>query len=334
MNDNPLAAVGAYRPQIAFTYGLTLVENLFELLYPWATGVAIDGLLGHGGWQALVPLALIWVLHIAAGIGRHLYDTRLFTRIYAELATAMVVRQRGAGAGTAEVAARAAMGRELVDFFEHDVPGIAKTALGLLGGVAMLLYYDLVTGLVMTALMLPIGLINRVYGRHARRLNRGLNDETEREVDVIAAAERPRAAAHFEALRTLAGAALQRRGRHLEPGAAAGRGCRDGGPGAHDRPAQGAGRREIYAMIAYLWRVLESLDDIPLIVQQIGRLLDIRRRIAQPVRPEIARVARIARWRLTSTDSSRPRLERPGSAWRCRHRRSAAAARRRPGSGR
>ena len=38
---------------------------------------------------------------------------------------------------------------------------------------------------------------------------------------------------------------------------------------------------EIYAMIAYLWRVLESLDDIPLIVQQIGRLLDIRRRIAQ-----------------------------------------------------
>ena len=280
MNDNPLAAVGAYRPQIAFTYGLTLVENLFELLYPWATGVAIDGLLGHGGWQALVPLALIWVLHIAAGIGRHLYDTRLFTRIYAELATAMVVRQRGAGAGTAEVAARAAMGRELVDFFEHDVPGIAKTALGLLGGVAMLLYYDLVTGLVMTALMLPIGLINRVYGRHARRLNRGLNDETEREVDVIAAAERPRAAAHFEALRTWrvrlsnAEAATWSLVQLLGVGAVMVVLVRTTG-----QPKVQAG--EIYAMIAYLWRVLESLDDIPLIVQQVGRLLDIRRRIAQ-----------------------------------------------------
>ena len=111
MNDEPLAAVGTYRLRIGFTYALTLVENLIELLYPWATGIAIDGLLARGGWPALLPLAAIWLVHIVVGIGRHLYDTRLFTRIYAELVTAMVLRQRARGAGTADVAARAAMCR-------------------------------------------------------------------------------------------------------------------------------------------------------------------------------------------------------------------------------
>ncbi|MFZ1431365.1 MAG: ABC transporter six-transmembrane domain-containing protein [Geminicoccaceae bacterium] len=280
MSDKPFAAVGVYRLRIAFTYALTLVENLIELLYPWATGVAIDGLLGQRGWQALLPLAVIWLVHIAAGIGRHLYDTRLFTRIYAEIVTAMVLRQRADGAGTAEVAARATMGRELVDFFEHDVPGIAKAALGLVGGVAMLFFYDPVTGLVMTALLVPIALVNGIYGRHARRLNRGLNDETEREVDVIAAATGPRTSAHFQALRSWrvrisnAEAATWSIVQLLGMAAAMLVLVRTTG-----QPQVQAG--EIYAMIAYLWRVLESLDEVPLIVQQMGRLLDIRRRIVQ-----------------------------------------------------
>ena len=40
------------------------------------------------------------------GAARQVYDTRVFSRIYAALATGIVARQRGAGVGAPEIAAR------------------------------------------------------------------------------------------------------------------------------------------------------------------------------------------------------------------------------------
>src|SRR5215207_4090300 len=42
-----LDAIRPFRWKIALTYALTLVEDLLELSYPWATGVAINGLIEH-----------------------------------------------------------------------------------------------------------------------------------------------------------------------------------------------------------------------------------------------------------------------------------------------
>jgi ABC transporter transmembrane region len=43
------AVFRAERWRIALTYGVTLLENLFYLLYPWTIGLAIDGLLAGNG---------------------------------------------------------------------------------------------------------------------------------------------------------------------------------------------------------------------------------------------------------------------------------------------
>src|SRR5215207_11633567 len=42
-----LDVIRPFRWKIALTYALTLVEDLLELSYPWATGVAINGLIEH-----------------------------------------------------------------------------------------------------------------------------------------------------------------------------------------------------------------------------------------------------------------------------------------------
>ena len=118
----PLAVFRAERWRIALTYGVTLLENLFYLLYPWTIGLAIDGLLAGKGPWSLVPLVVIWGLHIVVGAARQVYDTWVFARIHAEIATGTIARQRAAGMGTTEIAARSVMSRELVDFFEREVP--------------------------------------------------------------------------------------------------------------------------------------------------------------------------------------------------------------------
>ena len=280
MSGGPtLAAVlRAERGRIALTYGVTLLENLFYLLYPWTIGLAIDGLLAGGGPRALVPLVVVWGLHIVVGAGRQVYDTWVFARIHAEIATGTILRQRAAGMGTTEIAARAVMSRELVDFLEREVPTLATAAIGLVGGIAMLFWYDRLVGALVTALLLPVLVVYTVMGRRAHRLNKDLNDETEREVGLIGRARLGPLASHF-----------RRRGRlrvRLSNAEAASWGLVElfsitavvlvllrmtAIPGIQ------AG--ELYAMLAYVWRVLECLDQAPLLVQRFARLLDIRRRL-------------------------------------------------------
>ena len=277
----------AERWRIALTYGVTLLENLFYLLYPWTIGLAIDGLLAGRGPMAILPLVVIWGLHIVVGASRQVYDTWVFARIHARIATATIERQRLAGIDTTEIAARSAMSRELVDFFEREVPTLITAALGLVGGIAMLFWYDWLVGLVVTAWMVPVAVVYTAMGRRAHRLNMDLNDETEREVDLIHRSRFGPLASHFRRrgrLRVRLSNAEARSWAAVElfsitavvlvilrmtalPGIQAG---------------------ELYAMLAYVWRVLECLDQAPMLVQRFARLLDIRRRLEEGRDPALA----------------------------------------------
>ena len=268
----------AERWRIALTYGVTLLENLFHLLYPWTIGLAIDGLLAGQGFRVLVPLAAIWSAHILVGAARQVYDTWVFARVHAAIATATIARQRVAGIDTTEIAARSVMSRELVDFFEREVPTLMTSALGLLGGIAMLFWYDRLVGLVVTLWMVPVLVIYAVMGCRAHRLNRDLNDEAEREVDLIERRRFAPLASHFRRrgrlrvrlsnaeatswslveLFSIAAVVLVLLRMTSLPGIQAG---------------------ALYAMLAYVWRVLERLDQAPTLVQRFARLLDIRRRL-------------------------------------------------------
>src|SRR5215210_7743923 len=84
---------GRHRLKLALTYALTLVENGLNVLYPYLTGVAIDTLLA-GRWIGVAPLLIAWTVHLAVGLFRHVYDTRVFTLVYADLAADLVERQR------------------------------------------------------------------------------------------------------------------------------------------------------------------------------------------------------------------------------------------------
>ena len=277
----------AERWRIALTYGVTLLENLFYLLYPWTIGLAIDGLLAGRGPMAILPLVVIWGLHIVVGASRQVYDTWVFARIHARIATATIERQRLAGIDTTEIAARSTMSRELVDFFEREVPTLITAALGLVGGIAMLFWYDWLVGLVVTAWMVPVAVVYTAMGRRAHRLNMDLNDETEREVDLIHRSRFGPLASHFRRrgrLRVRLSNTEARSWAVVElfsitavvlvilrmtalPGIQAG---------------------ELYAMLAYVWRVLECLDQAPMLVQRFARLLDIRRRLEEGRDPALA----------------------------------------------
>src|SRR6187431_3075075 len=91
-----LEAIRPFRWRISLTYTLTFIEDLLELSYPWATGVAIDGLLDDKIIMA-APIIIAWAVRSAIGCFRQMYDTRIYTDVYNAIVIDTIMRQRGAG---------------------------------------------------------------------------------------------------------------------------------------------------------------------------------------------------------------------------------------------
>jgi ABC-type multidrug transport system fused ATPase/permease subunit len=209
---------------------------------------------------------------------RQMYDTRVYTQVYNRIVEDTILRQRGAGVKSSSVAARSAMSRDFVTFFEKDVPVVVTAIIGIFGSAAILFWYDLVIGGVTTLLFVPVFIVNRIYVRVTLRLNEGLNNQLEHEVNAIERAEPQPIRHHFEQVRCwrvkLSDAeaynwtfievlsifvfvAVLVRATYL--------------------PSTETG--DIFAILVYVWRLMENLDHVPQILQQLTRLQDIRKRI-------------------------------------------------------
>jgi hypothetical protein len=271
---------GRHRPKLALTYALTLAENVLDVLYPFLTGIAIDALLA-GSPAGVAPLLLAWTVHLGVGLFRHVYDTRVFTLVYADLASDLVERQRAGGADAAHLAARVALSREVVDFLQVEVPSVAASVVRFGGAVAMLCVLDLRVGALALAALLPVALFTARFGRASLRLNAALNDRLEREVELVARGSVAGVRRHFahrlrfwrvrisdaeakvwgaievvQIALTLAALAFLAGGRS---GAA----------------TAGA----IYAVLAYVWAYGEGVGEAPGAVGKLARLRDIASRL-------------------------------------------------------
>jgi len=269
--------VRAMRFRIGFTYMLTLAEIVFELLYPWAIGLAINGLIGSDPW-ALSWLAGVWAAHIVVGGARQAYDTRLFSKLSAAIATELSFTQRASGEMVSAVSARAVMVEEVRDFLEFEVPYLLTLVLGLFGGMAMIYLYDIPSGLIMTALLIPVTAIFVRLGKVSLRLHRVYNDQSERQVTAIERAKRSSLRTHFlrlanlrirlsdrevvswtgtEALALVATCLIL-----LQLAA---------------QPEISAG--ELFAALTYVLIVVDNIDEVPEGVQKLAQLIDIRDRL-------------------------------------------------------
>ena len=267
----------AERLSIAGTYSLTLLENLCMLSYPALTGWAVDGLL-KGSYRGLSALIAVWLVHLITAFGRQRFDTRVFMGLFARLAVDTVAEQQRRGHGTSVVSARVEMMRDLVAFFETDVPAMFSQVVTVVGSLLMLFTFDLQAGLIAMAVLLPMGLVNAWYWRRALQLHRGLNDQIEREIAHIEAARLRPLRRHFGRVRrwhvqlsdseswtwsvtelaTIVALVVLLIDFTRSPGFSAG---------------------ALYAVLAYVFDYLQGLDSAPALVNNVARLRDIRARL-------------------------------------------------------
>ena len=131
----------ANRIPILASYALFMLENSLRLAQPLVLGLAINDLLNQS-YRGLAWFIAQHLSHMLIGSLRQVYDTRVFAGIYRDLASEMVVAQRDANIDISRIAARSAMSRAYIEFFERHVPTLIRASWSVVGGMAMLYFYD------------------------------------------------------------------------------------------------------------------------------------------------------------------------------------------------
>lgn len=267
----------ANRWPITVTYILFNLENVLRMAQPLVLGWAINDLLsGHmtGFWWLIVQ----HVSHAAIGTARQAYDTRVFGRITADIASDLVERQRQQRVEVSRIAARSVLSREYVEFFERYMPLVIRSAYSVIGAVLMLGFYDVWLVPLCVGLFAPAAWINTRYARKTRRLSRSLHDQMEGEVDVIRDGSPEDVRQHFDELarsrvRLSDAEAVNFGTMELFVMALIAATLLRFSNGESTLPG------DVFAVFRYVMLFVMGLDSVPRVVAQTSRLRDIGRRV-------------------------------------------------------
>ncbi len=180
--------------RIALTLSLIVLEAVGWVLFPLVIGRAIDGVLS-GSRHGLFELAGLGIVAMGIAITRQVVDSRAYARIYAQLGEELVGSQ--SESTTSTKTARLGMLRETVEFFENSVPALVRSIIELGGPILIL---SALSRSVFYGCLAVLGVTVVVYaltGRMTTRYNRELNDEHERQVDVVESGDTDRIGRHL-----------------------------------------------------------------------------------------------------------------------------------------
>jgi hypothetical protein len=188
-----------HRGRLFVAYLLTTGGMVALMLYPLATGLAINGVLS-GAFGAVFWLVGCHAAQLVLTVVSKRYDTRVFTRIYGALASGIVDSSRAAGMEPARVTARVALSREYTSFLEEDVPRILYAVIALSVSLGTLMFLEPVLAFACMVLVVPLFLVGRWLGRRSTTLNTGLNNRLENEVKLLSNGNAGKVRRHFKAL--------------------------------------------------------------------------------------------------------------------------------------
>lgn len=268
-----------HRGRLLFAYMLTAGGLVAGLLYPLATGLAINGVL-NGTYSAVLWLIGCHAVQLVLTVTSKRYDTRVFTKIYGGLASQIVDRSRSEGIDPARVAARVALSREYIDFLEEDIPRVLYAAIALTISLGALAFLQLPLAMACLVMAVPLFLVGRWLGKKSSILNAGLNSRLEKEVGLLSSGNARQVRRHFQAI---SGWRIK-----LSDAEATAFGLMEilvivlfavalWQVGTADlKPPAG----DVFAIFSYLWRFVESLDQAPVLIQKSAKLKDLDQRLA------------------------------------------------------
>lgn len=269
--------VKRYPGKLSLTGGLVISENALELLYPLAAGVAIDAVIAGNLPTAMLMVVVIlgfWVV----GAVREAVDSRVYARIYADLAGNVIEAERRGGVAATTTIVHTALTRQFVDFFEVQVPIFATALVSIVGSVVMLLILQVEIGLIAFGLLFLSSLLATRYMRFSQCIAEYLHTRQEAEPSTVAHGTKARVERHF---RVLAGRRVQlsdmEASAYLFVGIVVA--ALFGSLFWILSGQEGVTGGDLYVLMSYIWTFALSLDRMPEHLHALSKVRDLGSRI-------------------------------------------------------
>lgn len=257
------------------TFALVALENVLFLTYPLIGSFVINAILNQQVWHALIYAFLVLIIW-SVGSARRAVDTRVFVRIYAQLAVKAIISEKQKGT-TSSATAHANLAKQFIEFFEEQLPMLITASFTVFGSVIMLLLIEFWSGVIALSILLFFMAILPKFSRQNDKLYFKLNNRLEQEVNMIELNKQEHLIKHYDLLAKLRIAISNREAiSYLMIGVTIA--ILFGGTLAilANKNIQAG---HIYAVMTYLWGFAMSLDDMPRLIEKLSELKDIGNRV-------------------------------------------------------
>jgi ABC-type bacteriocin/lantibiotic exporter with double-glycine peptidase domain len=169
---------------IAFIYFLNIVEEICYVLVPSAVGMLINtfiyqtgygvwAFLGvYGGWQGIATL-------------RKILDTITFTKIYNQISLETIEHHKKEGIEISKINARIELLKQVVTFFETDLPFVMNCIVSIIGAAILLYFYNATLLVICLLIVIPSFIINYFFSKKMLQVTEQVNNQYEKQIEVV-----------------------------------------------------------------------------------------------------------------------------------------------------
>ena len=175
-----------YRYSIALLLSFVLIENIAWIIEPTFFGKLLDALIDHFYDHEKIDYAyplIIWIvvylINVVAGSLHRLFNGGIYAKMYADVATNVVVESKSRGDQFSKMLVRTELVKEYITFYKERLPEAMWQLSASAGAIIALFFYDYRIALVCLAVIWPIAYINNLNRRNVARLQKDIHDNQE-----------------------------------------------------------------------------------------------------------------------------------------------------------
>ncbi|MDP4229233.1 MAG: ABC transporter six-transmembrane domain-containing protein [Bacteroidota bacterium] len=134
----------------------------------------------------MIPWVILFIVSSCVGAVRRVYDTRIYTRMFADLSSEVVAQQLEQGEDISKIAGRSSLAWQNIEFFQYNLPEFIEQLINVGGAVLALALFDWRVSAVGASLVLFVILTSRFYMNRIAKYQKVLNDMHEQEYNTFA----------------------------------------------------------------------------------------------------------------------------------------------------
>jgi hypothetical protein len=276
-----------YKYSIALVLLFVLIENVSFIIEPTFFGKLLDSLIDHfydhekvDYIYPLVIWILVYLLNVSGGTVHRLLNGSIYSKMYADIATDVVVDSKARGDQFSKMLVRAELVKEYIVFFRERLPEVMWQLSATAGAIIALFFYDYRIALVCLAVTVPIAYINNLNRKNVTRLQKDIHDNQEELFNLIESRDTSKISQFYQ--NTVS--PKTRIARWNAFGYSSGKVllviifigvlfiCVD-----VDKFSTG----KIYSIVAYLWTFIASTDYLPELMESMASVKDLNARFSK-----------------------------------------------------